>query len=247
MQEVTKGRHGIWLALLAIVVIGAFAWWNQGGTELTITGKATVKAAPDEYVFYPSYQVKDVSQDIAKQKVTETGNSVITKLKELGVTDSQLTTSVTENQNYDYRLMPTPEKPNPVDGYMASYSMTITVNDLAIAKKIQEYLASTPVSGSISPTSAFSDATQRKLEREARKQALEDAKQLADDTAETLSVSIRGIKSIGEPTWGGPVPFATALKAEGARDIAIQSAPSPELLVGEQEVTYQIQVVYRVR
>lgn len=247
MHEISKGRQGIWLALLAVAVIGAFAWWNQGGTELTITGKATVKAAPDEYVFYPSYQQKDASQDEAKQKVTETGNGVVAKLKELGVAESQLTTNITENENYDYRILPSPDKPGQVDGYVATYSLTITVTDLTLAKKIQEYLTTTPVSGSISPTSAFSDATQRKLEREARKQALEDAKQQADDTAETLSVSIRGIKSIGEPTWGGPVPFATALKAEGVRDMAVQSAPSPELLVGEQEVTYQVQVVYRVR
>lgn len=247
MHGVLKGRHGIWYAFLAVVVIAGFAFWNRGGTELTITGKATVKAAPDEYVFYPSYQAKDASQDVAKQKVTEIGNGVVAKLKELGVTDSQLTTSIAQNQNYDDQMLPVPEQPKPVTGSVATYSLTITVSDLDLAKKIQAYLASTPVSGSISPTSAFSAATERKLEREARKLALEDAQQQASDTAETLSVTIRGIKSIGEPTWGGPVTFATELKGAGGQDMAIQSAPSPELLVGEQEVTYEVQVVYRVR
>ncbi len=248
MHEVAKDKHGVWLALVALLILlGSFIWWNRGSTELSITGRATVKAAPDEYVFYPSYQVKDASQDVAKARVTEIGNGVITKLKEFGVTNSQLTTNVTESESFDYRMLPTPEPPTPADGFVATYTLTVTVSDLALARKIQEYLATTPVLGSLSPTSAFSDATQRKLEREARKLALQDAQAQAHDTAQTLGVSIRGIQSIGDPTWGGPVPFATQLEAEGVRDLAISPAPSPELLVGEQEVTYQVQVVYRVR
>jgi len=244
MYEGTKGWHGIWLALLAVVVIGTFAWWNRGGTELTITGKATVKAAPDEYVFYPSYESKSPDKESARAAVTTLGNATVNKLKELGISEQQLSSNVSVRDPYPvYEVGKEAEK----DTFVATYALTVTVRNHAQAKQVQEYLSSTPVTGSVTPSSAFSDEQRKELERKARKLALEDAAAQAKDTSETLHVSIRGIKSIGEPTWGGPVPFMTSLKAEGAKDMAIQSAPAPELLVGEQEITYQVQVVYRVR
>lgn len=248
MDSSTRTRFSaLWILVLIFAGIAGWLWYDQGKTTLSVNGEATVKAAPDEYIFSPSYQVKDANQTTAKSKVTETGNAVIAKLKELGLTDSMLVTNVYVNEDYDYRVMPTTDgKPTP-DGYVATYTVTATVNDLELAKKVQEYLATTDVTGPVTPTSTFSDETQRKLEREARRLALEDAKQQANDTASTLGVSIRGIESIGEPSWGGPViPLGIAEDRAASTMVAPESA-RPELLVGEQDVTFQIQVVYRVR
>lgn len=245
-SAVTSSKLGLGILGLIVLAIGGWLWWDRTNTTtLDVVGEATVTAAPDEYIFSPTYQEEHADQTVARTKVTETGNAVVGKLKELGVTESQLETSVMVNENYDYRLVPDGSKPS---GYLATYSVTITLAELELAKKVQEYLSTTPLTGLTTPTSTFADATRKELERQARKLALDDAKRQAEDTADSLGVSIRGIESIGQPSWGGPVyPLGVELDRAVSATAAAPEFASPELLVGEQEVTYQIQVVYRVR
>lgn len=235
----------IWsLLFIGFVVIGSgiVVWWNAGGTELTVTGTATVRAAPDEYVFYTLYEGKHTDQLTARTQVTKTGNEVVAKLKELGVIDGQLTTNVSVNEEYDYS-----ETTAQTVGYLATYTLTITVRDLALAKQVQEYLATTSATGSITPSSAFQSDTQKRLEQQARILALQDAKQQATETARTLGVNIKGIKSIGQPAWGGIMPMGVSAVRADSQGSGGAVVPSADFLVGEQEVSYSIQVIYRVR
>ena len=244
MNDRQRGAAWLWLVLLVLIAVGGWLWWERGTTDMAIVGRATVKAAPDEYVFTPRYETKGADETAIRAQVTETGNGVIAKLRETGVTDAMLTADVSVNPDYS-RIMPEPT--GTPTGYVATYALTVKLADLELAKKVLDVLRATPVVGTLTPQSTFADATQRKLERDARRLALEDAKEQAQDTAETLGVRLRGLKSVGEPTWGG-VPYMGAAEksvSSAARDAATPA--TPEFLTGEQEVTYQIQVVYRVR
>ena len=194
----------LWLIIILIVAGGTWFWWEQGTTDLAVTGEATVKAAPDEYIFGPTYEAKDADKTMARDAATLLGNEILSKLKSLGVTDAQISTNVSVNQDYQTINMPVPVQPT-ASGYVGTYTVTATIPNLDLAKSVQEYIGTTPVTGLSTPTSTFKAATRTKLERDARKLALEDAKAQADDTASTLNVRIRGIKSIGQPSWGGPI------------------------------------------
>lgn len=249
-----------WTFVLLLAAAVGWLWYERGTTDLAVVGEASVKAAPDEYVFMPSYQETGSDETAVRSKVTTTGNNVVALLRTEGVTDAMMSSQVSVSQDYRYPYAvpssdaatssgaATSPAPGQSSGYVATYALTVTVGDVTLARKVLDVLKGTPVVGSITPISGFTDATQNALERQARKMALDDAKTQAQDTAETLGVAVRGIASIGQPTWGGPVPLAYDLNAAVGRDIAESAQPeSPDLLVGEQEVSYTIQVVYRVR
>lgn len=254
MDTATRTRFSsLWLLLLLFVGISGWLWYDRGTTDLTVNGEATIKAVPDQYIFSPSYQEKGTDEATAREKVTQVGNGVVEKLRGIGVADGMMSSSVSVQPDYSYGFpVPTADSASreapQAAGYVGTYSLTITVNELALAQKVQEYLATTPVTGLVTPTSTFKDATRQKLERDARKLALEDAKAQAEDTASTLGVSIRGIESIGQPGWGGPImPLGIDQDRATSATAPAPEFASPNLLVGEQEISYQIQVVYRVR
>ena len=241
MEKQSWGTRALWLSIIVLLGVGGWLWWDRGTTELQVTGRATLKAMPDEYTFTPRYEERGTDQAVLRSAVTDIGNGVIVKLREAGVADAAMKADVDVSQ--DYRPLDTAA---PVR-FVATYALTIQLTDRALATRVLEVLTATPVVGGVTPQMTFSAARQRELELEARKQALEDAQTQAEDTSESLGLHVRGVKAISDPTWSG-WPYATtsgevraiAPSADNRREI-------PELLEGEQEVSYQIEVTYRMR
>ncbi|MBI4032296.1 SIMPL domain-containing protein [Candidatus Berkelbacteria bacterium] len=237
-------KHLALVLLIFLAGAGIYTWWMQGTSTVAITGDATVKAVPDQFVFTPSYQAKDADQEQAKSKASQIGNEVVQKLRDQGVQDRMLTSSVSVAPDYSY-IMPMPT--GQVSGYSATYMLTVKVDTVDLARKVQSTLVGTPLVGALTPWSTLQAATRNTLEREARKLAMEDAKAQATDTVDTLGVRILGITSIGQPMWGGVTPLAATLNEKADVAVAPAGGTSPDLLVGEQEVSYSIQIIYRVR
>lgn len=242
--------------LLFVILLGVFGWfwWTQTGPELTVIGQGSVKATPDHFVFSPSYEARDASEVTARAKATEIGSGVVTALKKLGVTEEMLQRDIYVYRDYSA----TPEPTSTETGqHIGTYSLTITIEDnTELAQKVLTHLATTPLQGNLTPYSSFKTETQRRLEREARVKALEDARTQGEQTADTQGARIWGIVSIGQPSWGGDPTYAAELQGIGAGgDVSIAPAPdkSPGAETGTtlntatKEVTYQIEVVYKMR
>lgn len=238
-------------AVLLIIIIAMFVWWRPwqsvGAQTISMTGEASVKAAPDEFVFYPTYQKEGTTSTEAISAVSKVGNDVVAKLKELGVEEKAIKTSTNSQPDYakPYIGIPERETTDPA-GYLATYSLTVTLQDKDVAQKALDYLVTTSPLYGVSPQSTFSAETRKKLEAEARSQAVADAETKAKQTADELEVSVGRVVSVSEPSWGGAIPIS----APQGREIALDaSAPttSPVLLTGEETVTYSVTVVFRLR
>jgi hypothetical protein len=227
--------------VLLLIIIGMFLVWRPWtgleGRTISVQGEATIKAAPDEFVFYPAYEVTAKDSATAISEVSKIGNEVVTKLKNLGVKESDIKTDVTNAKEYE------PAFGTETDEVTAQYSITITVADSDLAKKILTYIATTGPIYSVTPQSNFSRELRKKLETQARGKALADAKTKASQTAKELEVRIGRVISVSEPSWGGPVIFDGRGGAEGDTSI---STPAPVFLTGEQELSYAVSVVFRL-
>src|SRR5688500_9804411 len=77
--------------ILAAIILIMFALWRPWSSrtisDLTIqvSGQATLTAEPDEYVFYPTYEVSNADKNAALAEISKKSDEIVKKLKELGV------------------------------------------------------------------------------------------------------------------------------------------------------------------
>ncbi len=203
---------------------------------ISVTGEATIKAAPDEFVFYPIYQFENSDKTAALNALTKKSEEVVAKLKELGVPENKIKTN---SSGYDAGPLKMPE-----NGSTYSLQLTATVDNQELAQKVQDYLLTTQPTGSVSPTPTFSEGKRKELEAQARELATKDARAKADATAKNLGFKVGKVKSVsdGSSAW---------TMSRGGGDTAISSKPAAEpslsLNPGENELPYSISVVYYLR
>lgn len=224
--------------ILLVVIAGMLAMWqpwkdDSGSSQrkITISGEATLKAEPDEFVFYPSYTRKTLGE------ITTLSQDIVKKLKELGVADNQIKTNAS---SYDYPELYAP-KPAP-DGDNA-LSLTVTINKKDLAQKVQDYLLTTNPIGSITPIPNFSTEKRKQLEDEARDKAIADAKSRADKTADGLDAKIGKVVEVKEGVSGGGIyPLLYGADSKSSR-----SSESLPIQPGENEFSYRVEVVFELR
>lgn len=230
-------------ALLVVIVAMLIIWkpWSTSGTggrTVEVTGDATITAKPDEYVFYPSYQFKDADKAAALESLTKKSDEIVAKLKSLGVDDSKIKT---DSSGYDMPMYYDTESKD------ATYTLqlTVTVKDLELAQKVQDYLVTTSPTGSVSPQANFSDAKRKSLESDARDKATKDARSKADQMAENLGFSLGKVKAIQDDTGFGDVfPLGRGSMAMSAEDTASSSL---QVQPGENDLSYSVTVTYFIK
>ena len=231
------------ICLLLLVVIGIMLamWkpWQDSSTtkrKITVTGQSVVKAVPDEYQLSIPYYEKDTTAE-----VTVLNDQIIKKLKELGLSDSQIKNNLSR---YD---SPEIYSPTPVEGKeKATLNLSITTADKAQAQKVQDYLLTTNPKGSITPTPSFSIAKQKELTDKARSEAIADAKKSANKTATGLGSKIGSVLEVSDSQSDGLYPI---LKGVPESSISSDSNQTSLLNIqpGENEFTFKVQVIFELK
>lgn len=237
------------LVLLLIVGSMLFAWkpWAQATGEkddrtITVSGESKIKAEPDEFVFYPTYEFKDNSKEAALANLTKKSDEVVKKLKEIGLPENKIKTN-TDGNNY-------PEfYPDQGGTGQNTYSLrfTVTSDNREQAQKIQDYLITTSPSGQVSPQPGFSDEKRKELESKARDEATKDARAKADQSAKNLDFKIDKVKSISDGSNFGGIQ---TLRQSADPTLASDTAAKPsglDIQPGEDDLRYSVTVVYYVR
>jgi uncharacterized protein YggE len=232
--------------LLAIIVGMLIAWmpWQKAedsNNVIKVTGEAVVKAEPDEYVFYPSYQFKNADKTAAIDGANTKSATIVAKLKELGVPENKIRTDINGYKNQPYTG-------NTDEDYVYNLQITVTLESKDKAQSIQDYLTTTSPENSVTPQGSFSEAKRNELEARARDEATKDARAKADQSAKNLGFKVGRVKSVEDGAgFGGITPLM-----EG-RAIALDSASeksattSPSVMPGENELHYSVTVTYFVR
>lgn len=233
------------LILLVTIVAMLAAWrpWSMAATNstrtITVNGEATIDAVPDEYVFMPSYEFKDVNKDTALAALSAKSDTVLKELKNLGVASSKIKAN---SDGYNY-----PEYFLDKDTGQNTYTLrlTVKVSGQKLVQKVQDYLVTTTPLGQISPQANFSDTARKTLEDKARDEATKNAREKAERSAANLGFKIVRIKSIEDGnSYGGVTPLMSTMA------VAEDSATSRSSLIvqpGENELNYSVKVVYFIR
>lgn len=246
-MEINNGNRKSLMALVVIntlLLVGILAsvllqWqpWDPALSantrKITVTGMASTEATPDQYQFSPIW-TRDTTTEI-----TALNDQVITKLKELGVKDTQI------KNNASRYGSPEVYYSAPADGKQkTTLSITITVKDKDLAQKIQDYLVSTNPSGSITPYPSFSSSKQKELQVKLRAEATKDAKQKAEQTADGLGAKVGKVIEISEGASGGFYPMPIAVSDTSAVSSAKDSI---SVQPGSDEYSYSVTAIFTLQ
>jgi uncharacterized protein YggE len=236
------------IALLLLVTAAMLVIWKPWdkppqNTDRTVqvTGESTIKSEPDEFVFSPAYEFKNVSKQAALDELSKKTNEIVSQLKKLGVADNQIKTNADGYERGIY--FPSSESGQTTYSLM----INVTANNKDLAQKVQDYLVTTSPSGAVTPYSNFSKSKQKTLQAQAREEAEKDAHAKAVQSAKNVGFKLGAVKSISE-TNGFGVIEPLIEKGVNSNDLAAPTAGTGiSLQPGQNDLSYQINVTYYIQ
>jgi uncharacterized protein YggE len=229
----TKTMNKAVLILVAFFGLTAMAQEQKPQVpQISVSGEGKVKIVPDQAVINVGFQNSGKDAKEVKTLNDEVVDKVIKFLKKSGIpaTDYK-TTNVSLYKNYDYEK----KKYN----FQASQSLTITLKDLSKYDEVMMGLNDTGVN-SINGVE-FKSSKIEEHERDARKKAIQDAKQKAQDYVSVLGQKIGKAILITDNSQNyAPQPMFKGVYAMAAND----GAQRETLAVGELEITTNVSVTF---
>ena len=246
----------VWVTVMIVAEIKSYRFIGGGvaaSNTISVSGEGEVFGAAD--IATVSFSVREEAKKVADAQTLATTKvkTALTAIRKLGVEDKDIKTqNYSSYPKYEYQQAtyscmslncppPTSGK-SVIIGYEVSQNITITVRNLDNVSAIVEALGSAGVSDMQGPN--FSIDKEDDLKAEARKEAIEQAREKAEILAKDLGVSLVRVVSFSE---GGNYPMYARMESMsigGAKDSA---APSPEIPQGQEKITSNVTITYEIR
>lgn len=200
--------------------------------QITVTGEATITAAPDLATVSLGVTTQDATAGGAMRANSTALAAVMERLKAAGIADRDLQTMTLQlNPNWS-----NPESGQPViSGYTASNMLSVRVPDLTILGAVLD-AAITDGANTLNGVS-FGQSDPKPLQDAARKEAVADAIARAELLTKAAGVKLGRVLNISENAgYGDPMPMMKAA------DMA-QSVP---VAAGEIGVTASVTIVFEL-
>jgi len=238
------------LCLIIFVGFSTFNAYKEGQSigiapeernSVTITGEGRVDATPDVGQVTVTIVTENENAETAQNENVEQFNRVVAALKALGIEEKDLkTTSYNVYPRYDYENGTRTQR-----GFEVNQSLEVKIRDLDKSGDIIRVASANGVN-QVSGLSFVVDEPEQYRE-EARRLALENAKEKADELSEVLGVELGKIISFSESASGAVTPTPlyreVAMMDEG---LGVGGA-SPQFEEGSEEIVIYATIVYEVK
>lgn len=204
----------------------------------TVEGEGEALATPDQASFTVGVTQNGASADVAKNAVTESTNKIIAALTQLGVKEADIKTqnySVFPNQDFQ------PGGRGNITNYTANQELNVKVESVELANQALDVATAQGANNISGVQFTLDDQDTKKLEMEARKKAIADAKTKAKDIADAAGVRLGRIVSVREGS--GMQPPIAFDRMELATKNEVGSAPT-DLQPGENTVKITVSLSY---
>lgn len=221
---------------------------------ITVSGEGDAFAVPDVAQFTYSVFEEKITVEEAQEAVAEKANAIQEYLEEQGIEERDIkTVNYNVNPQYDYVQrevvcvrFPCPQPPGEqvLRGYGVNTSVQVKVRDTEEAGTLLSGVGergATNISGL-----SFMIDDPEELQREARKMAIEDAQEKAEQLADDLGVDLVRIVNFYED---GPVPhypYDGFARKEMALDVA-DEAVVQNIALGENQVSVNVNITYEIK
>ena len=219
----------------------------SASNTVTVSGTGEVFAVPDIATFTLSVDEKAKTVADAQTAATAKINKIFDYLKGKGIAEKDIKTlNYNVNPTYEYQGVVCsggycPPGKSVLTGYEVNQTLSVKVRDTKQAGTLLTGVGGLGVSNVSGLDFTIDD--QDKIEAQARKAAITDAKQKARVLSDDLGVRLVRIVSFSES--GSPYPIFYADKAVAGRGGA-EVAP-PAVPAGENKITSNVSITYEIR
>lgn len=202
----------------------------------TVDGTGEVTAVPDTATFTVGVTETAPAVEAAKNKITESTNTIFSELKKLGIEEKNIKTinyNVYPNQDFTSGR-------NNITGYTATQQLQIKVDDVDLANKALDAATGSGANQVSGVTFTIGDEEREKIEAEARKKAIADAKKKAQSIASDAGIHLGRIMNVWINNYPQDPPVGLEKTAMGRAE----DAPVTDLQPGENTVRVTISLSY---
>ncbi len=218
---------------------------QKPANTISVSGSGKVTVTPD----LATVNLGVISQGTTAVDVKNINNDKINKIiafvKAQGIDAKDITTSqfnFNPTQNYNNG---TPI----ITGYQGNQTVTIKVHSIDKSQAVLEKILDGAVNNGANEVygANFTVEKPEDLQQQARKLAIADAKQKAQELAKEAGLSLGKVVSISESGGGypGPLPYAVMDSVGGMANSA--KSVAPDIQPGSQEITQTMTVTYEVK
>jgi uncharacterized protein YggE len=209
---------------------------NEHVISVTGTGKVTIK--PDVADVSLGVYVQRETAKAARDAAAEAMNNVLAALKNLGIADDDIKTSIVDlSPQYDYN------SGQRIIGWQITNIVSVHVRDLT---KLADVIDGSVASGATTVSGVSFDVSDRATaENQARDAAVKDARSHADALAAAAGVTISGVRSISESSYSAPYPWYGVADASKGGAPGAPTVPTP-IQPGTQDITISVTVDYLI-
>lgn len=242
---------GLLVALLALLVISQaynlselLSNKNPKNT-ISISAEGKVVAVPDLATVNIGVLTSGSTANDVQTESSKKINSIIEFVKKQGIEKDDINTSeFSIYPQQDYR-----EGRTVITGYQANQSITIKVRGVdKTTEKLTSILGGVTSNGAnqVNGVSMSFDDPDN-LKQQARKAAIEKAKQKAQDLASSAGLRLGKVVNVSESGSGYGVPVPMDAYGYGGAGIAMEKAVSPNVEPGNQDVVANMTVTFEVK
>lgn len=211
----------------------------EGQRNIVVTGQGEAFGAPDMATVHVGVQTQAKTAAEAAEQNQAIVARIMAALEDEGIAEKDLQTA-------DYSIWPEqrhdPQEANEttIIGYRVNNSVRVTVRDIDAVGAV--LAAATDAGANSIHGVSFGIDDSAALEAEARKAAMADARQRAEDLAGLAGVTLGEVLQISLGTGGGyPVPMYKSVRME-----AMDASAAPSVSAGELSVNVQLQVTWAI-
>jgi uncharacterized protein YggE len=226
----------------------------------TAQGSASVKVTPDQaQVSFSVNKTATTLQDAQNQANTAT-NAIVNDLEKIGIDKNNIQTgSYNSYPNYsDDSMVPQaknstgavvmPIRPNQPSQTIISYtvneSVSITINDISKANGVIDVVTKDGAENIYGPNLTLSDSAQKTATDQVRTQAINDAKEKAQQIASAAGIKLGKVINVQEDST--PYPIPVMMKADAQTGSGNSSAPT-QINPGENTITETVTLSFETQ
>lgn len=224
------GVVGVYFSVMGALPISVTQTEKLGTFEVSGEGKVVV--VPDQASLSMGVQEQGFNLKQVQEQVNKKMTSLSASLRELGVDEKDIKTT-----GYNYY----PDYQN-TNRYTAYASVSVVVRDLEQVSPVMDLIGTLGLDNVSGPTFGLSDELMEKTTKEARKIAIDKAKNNAEELASLAGMRLGRIVNIVEGNQGYPVPMYA--RTELSMDkVGSPTTPTP-VEVGSSEVNVSVTLSY---
>jgi uncharacterized protein YggE len=212
---------------------------SQKDSLFTVSGEGKVTVIPDTGIVNLGMTVNKSTVKAAQTEANTVINNISKNIKDLGIESKDIRTSgYNIYPQYDYQ-----GSVNRITGYQINISLTVTVRDIDKINTVIDSATSLGANSVGGIQLTVDEDRQKELLQEARKKAVDDAKNKAQNLASAAGITLGKIINIQESSGGYPRPMMAYDKVSAAG----LGGGGTEIEVGSTDISTSVTLSYETR